>query len=79
MRFIPNLSYYHTTNLLRGGYYNLYMFRRSLCGTGALKPEHLEDISRILEEYKETLFNIWVMDKYKKVTEFVKQLRVTYS
>ena len=44
-----------------------------------VKTDHLEDISRIREEYKDTSLQIWDIDKYKKVTEFVKQLRVTDS
>ena len=44
---------------------------------GVLKPNNLVDIFRILEESKDTCFQIWEVDKYHKVTEFVNQLRMT--
>ena len=45
----------------------------------ALSPEHLVDISRTLEESKDTRFWIWKIEKYCKVADFLNQLRVANS
>ena len=37
----------------------------------ALNPKHMEGISRILEESKDTGFQIWSIQKYRKVNEFL--------
>ena len=43
---------------------------------GALKPEHLGYIIRIFEDTSDSRFRLWVIHKYKQVTEFIKKLRV---
>ena len=43
---------------------------------GALKPEHPGYITRIFEDTSDSRFCLWDIQKYKKVTEFIKKLRV---
>ena len=50
-----------------------------LDSSGVLNPDNLADISRILEKSKGTCFKRWKIDKYMKVTEFVKKLRFAES
>ena len=44
--------------------------------SGAFKPEHLGYITRIFEDTSDSRFRLWYIQKYKEVTEFIKNLRV---
>ena len=41
---------------------------------GSFKPENLRDINRILQDNFDYRFNLWVIHKYKDVTEFLNKL-----
>ena len=43
---------------------------------GAFKPEHLGNITRILEDTSDSRLRLWDIQKYKEVMEFIKKLRV---
>ena len=42
----------------------------------AFKPEHLGYITRIFEDTSDSRFRLWVIQKYKEVTEFIKKFCV---
>ena len=44
--------------------------------SGALNPEHLGYNTRIFEDNSDSRFHIWYIQKYKKVTQFIKKLCV---
>ena len=39
---------------------------------GAFKTDHLEYITRIFEDASDSIFRLWDIQKYKEVTEFIK-------
>ena len=43
---------------------------------GAFKTDHLGYTTRIFEYTSDSRFRLWVIQKYKEVTEFIKKLRV---
>ena len=43
---------------------------------GAFNPENLGYITRIYEDNYDSRFRLWVIRKYKEVTEFIKKLCV---
>ena len=43
---------------------------------GEFKTENLEYITRIFEDTSDSRFRLWDIQKYKKVTEFIKKLCV---
>ena len=43
---------------------------------GAFKPEHLGYTTCIFEDTSDSIFRLWVIQKYKEVTEFIKKLYV---
>ena len=43
---------------------------------GAFKLENLGYITRIFEDTSDSRFRLWPIQKYKKVMEFIKKLRV---
>ena len=43
---------------------------------GAFKPDHLGYIPRIFEDNYDSIFHMWDIQKYKKVTDFIKTLCV---
>ena len=47
-----------------------------LDSAGAFKTDHLGYTTRIFEYTSDSRFRLWVIQKYKEVTEFIKKLRV---
>ena len=43
---------------------------------GAFNPEHLGYITCIFEDFSDSRFRLWGIQKYKKVTEFINKLCV---
>ena len=47
-----------------------------LNSAGFLKPKHLGFITHIFENSYDRIFHLWETQKYKKVTEFIKELHI---
>ena len=47
-----------------------------LYSSGDFNPEHLGYITRIFEDFSDSIFCLWDIQKYKEVTKFITKLRV---
>ena len=54
----------------------ILVYTERLESAGAIKTEHLGYINRIFEDTSDSRFCLWDIQKYKKVTEFIKKLCV---